>query len=287
MRAVAVDWTGDVRPAHNLAVAEASNGVLASLALVSSREVAVDQLCRRASDEILVGLDFALSFPAWFVRSLGVASAPELWDVVSEQGECWLSQCPPPFWGRRGRRRPEGLVGFRECESAFPPVGGARPKSVFQIGGAGTVGTGSVRGMPFLRRLKAAGYAIWPFDEPRLPLVVEIWPRALTGQVVKSDPARRADYLGRFGDDAGAFVRLATANEHAFDAAVSAMCLSRLDAEVDALRRGEGDELLEGAIFPPALPPAPSGRALSPTLSRDGHGPSSAACGPPHRSAGR
>ena len=37
-----------------------------------------------------------------------------------------------------------------------------RPKSTFQIGGAGAVGTGSLRGMPHLLTLREAGCAVWP-----------------------------------------------------------------------------------------------------------------------------
>ena len=45
-------------------------------------------------------------------------------------------------------------------------VRGIAPKSVFQIGGAGSVGTASLRGMPVLQRLREAGFAVWPFDRP-------------------------------------------------------------------------------------------------------------------------
>lgn len=53
---------------------------------------------------------------------------------------------------------------LRRTDRERPAVGGIRPTSGFQIGGAGAVGTGAVRGMPMLARLRAAGFAIWPFD---------------------------------------------------------------------------------------------------------------------------
>ncbi|MEX0750548.1 MAG: hypothetical protein WD359_07030, partial [Dehalococcoidia bacterium] len=61
--------------------------------------------------------------------------------------------------------------------------------------GAGAVGTGSLRGMPMLHRLHAAGMHIWPYDDPGYPLVIEIYPRLLTGPVRKSSPQARARYI--------------------------------------------------------------------------------------------
>ena len=76
-------------------------------------------------------------------------------------------------------------------------VKGITPKSVFQIGGSGSVGTASLRGMPMLLTLRKAGFRIWPFDSPAAgqPLVVEMYTRLNTGPVHKSNPAARAAYL--------------------------------------------------------------------------------------------
>jgi hypothetical protein len=94
---------------------------------------------------------------------------------------------------------------------------------VFQIGGAGSVGTASLRGMPALHRLRLAGFAIWPFDPPRYPLAVELWPRLLTGPVVKSNLAARRAWLAanRLPLTPGQRAR-AERSEDAFDAAVAA-----------------------------------------------------------------
>lgn len=81
---------------------------------------------------------------------------------------------------------------LRRTDREAPAIGGIRPKSVFQIGGAGAVGTGSLRGMPILKRLRDAGFAVWPFDAPRWPCVVEIYPRLLTGAVNKGSAGARA-----------------------------------------------------------------------------------------------
>ena len=70
---------------------------------------------------------------------------------------------------RARRRRRSGATAatcpatqrFRRCEQRYPNA-----KSIFQLVGNGQVGAGSVRGMPLVARLRAAGLAIWPFDAP-------------------------------------------------------------------------------------------------------------------------
>jgi hypothetical protein len=142
-----------------------------------TREELVDELTRLADahdGDLVAGLDFSFSLPDWFVTSFGCNDAPSFWEVVADQGETWLRECAPPFWGRPGCGRPPGIELYRATERALIP----RPKSTFQIGGAGTVGTGSIRGMPLLTRLRERGFAIWPFDDgSRRPLIVEAWPR--------------------------------------------------------------------------------------------------------------
>ena len=49
-----------------------------------------------------------------------------------------------------------------------------------------------------LRELRAHGFAVWPFDEFALPLVIEIYPRILTGGVIKRSPEARAHFVARF-----------------------------------------------------------------------------------------
>jgi hypothetical protein len=53
---------------------------------------------------------------------------------------------------------------FRRTDRETGSVAGSRPKSVFQVDGAGTVGTGSLRGMPFLLQLEEAGFNVWPLE---------------------------------------------------------------------------------------------------------------------------
>jgi hypothetical protein len=133
-------------------------------------------------------------------------------------------------------------------------VGGVRPKSSFQIGGAGSVGTGSVRGFPALAALQDAGYAIWPFDAPAAtPVALEIWPRAFTGAVVKSSPTARATYLDvHLPEMSPAFRDAAVRSEDAFDAAVSAVVMSRHEADLRTLPPAVHPvELREGCVWTP------------------------------------
>lgn len=254
-RVVAVDWSGRASGAARYRwAAEVVDGRLMSLRDGWEIPTLVDHLRAMATDDVglAVGLDFSFSLPAWFLDSLGVADGPALWKIVEREGESWLRECAPPFWGRTGRPRPE-QIHWRETESAAAAVGGIRPKSSFQVGGAGSVGTGSLRGMPLLTLLRDAGFSIWPFDRPRLPLVVEVWPRHFTGPVVKRRGDERLRYVSERGLPAEA-----AASEDAFDAVMAALGmweereqLAALPALTDAVSRREG------RIFEPGLRSAP------------------------------
>ncbi len=256
---VAVDWSGKrIGPEKNIWTARARDGSLVSLEGGRSREQVIQDLISLRDERpegLIVGLDFAFSFPAWFVRELGCSSAYELWGVVESQGEQWLTSCEPPFWGKPGKKRPPSTVEhLRRTESE---VGrrSASPKSAFQIGGAGAVGTGSVRGMPFLRVLHDEGFSIWPFDPPSRWTVVEIYPRLLTGPVVKSSAEAREQFVNlaewQVTDGQRAQV---CGSEDAFDAAASALAMDRRIADLSALPEiSNPDRRLEGEIWQPDL----------------------------------
>lgn len=212
----------------------------------------------RHDPRLVVGLDFAFAFPRWFSESVGARDAAGLWEIVAQRGEHWLEHCPPPFWGRPGMpcpkldaRRPP----FRATEGEAPPVRGIGPKTVFQIGGAGSVGTGSLRGMPHLTTLRAAGFSVWPFDPPALPMVVEIYPRVLTGPVNKSSRVARALYLQAWHPrEPRELQRRAEASEDAFDAAVSALAMWKHAAEfLRPMSTTTRDETFEGRIWRPRI----------------------------------
>ena len=217
-RAIALDWSG-ARTGERRAIwlAEAAGGRLVRLEGGRSREEVVAHLLEEAArdHELVAGLDFAFSLPQWFLGERGVDDVAGAWELVAREGEAWLAKPQPPFW----RKEKAPGDGFRRTELEC----GGRPKSVFQLVGAGQVGTGSLRGMPFLPRLRER-FAIWPFDEPRLPLLVEIYPRL---------------YLDGDG---------AHPNEHARDAAASALALSHWRGDWRRLPR-DPRFALEGRIW--------------------------------------
>ena len=203
-RVFAVDWSGDQRTARRkIWLCEVVSGTVRRLENGRSRSEVTNHLLQEASTDphFVVGLDFAFSFPAAFLRKRAHKRVETVWEEAELLGERWLAHCPnPPFWGKPGKKMP--LLGDllqRTTELAVAEESGLRPFSVFQIGGAGAVGVGSIRGMPELTRLRAGGFSIWPFHEPAFPLAVEIWPRLFMGSVRKSDPEERRRYLERRG----------------------------------------------------------------------------------------
>jgi hypothetical protein len=267
---VAVDWSGAKVGAHRrIWLAHVRDGALITLSGGRSREEVIDHLIElraQCPHGLVVGLDFAFSFPLWFLRHQGYATIADVWDGVAEEGERWLAQCDPPFWGRPGRPRPALPEHLRRAEQRVAATAlasgtgtgsgsgtGVKPKSVFQVGGAGTVGTGSIRGMPLLRRLRSSGFSIWPFDPPSPSLVAEIYPRLLTGPVRKRNPAARASYLsGSPRQLPPEFVQAMCDSEDAFDAGLSALALSDYQlGPGEVTQATDARTLLEGDIWPP------------------------------------
>jgi hypothetical protein len=254
MSVVAVDWSGRrAGERRHLWTAEAHDGALLRLEAGRTRAEVIDELVARANESpgVVVGFDFSFSLPKWFLRERGYDDARALWDAATVDGERWLRECEPPFWGLTGRRRPELPAHLRRTEAEVAAVGAIRPKSTFQVGGAGSVGTGSVRGFPALARLQDAGYTIWPFDTPaRAPVAVEIWPRTFTGAVVKSDARARAAHLDTVLPLLSSSMRDdVVGSEDAFDAALSAVVMSRHESELRSLPALDGDYRLEGCVW--------------------------------------
>ena len=294
MRALAVDWSGATHSMRSrIWLAEAVYpGRLVRLEVISDRSAVVERLLSAAGrtasrslngdsvpgaagrpvsaassversnsvaalqlECVTIGLDFAFSFPTWFVEQAGVSSAPGLWAYVERCGESWLTACEPPFWGRPGRPRPVAArLAFRRTELAVPRVRGIGPKSIFQIGGAGSVGTGSIRGMPVLRQLLDAGATIWPCTSAGgWPVVVEIYPRLLTGGVRKSNALERQKLLAeRYPLLLAEHVGIAVRSEDAFDAAISALVMVEHLDDLCALPDEPDPQLrVEGRIWHP------------------------------------
>ena len=129
---------------------------------------------------------------------------------------------------------------------------------MFKIAGSGHVGTGTIRGIPELARLRKAGARIWPFDAPQSgrSLVVEIYPRWFYGNAVTNNWTvagrdSRRDYL----EQKYCFLKrhwkdTMIGSPDAFDAGVSALVMSDNSKELLALQQAtDRQSLLEGKIW--------------------------------------
>ncbi len=178
---------------------------------------------------LIAGFDFSFGLPEWFARERGCTTIDDVWALAAGAGEEWLAPSPP-FW--RDRCAVPRDRRFRRCEQRYPSA-----KSVFQLVGNGQVGAGSVRGMPLLAQLRAAGVSIWPFDAPGERTAFEIYPAALR---------RYAPH-----HDTGPFE-----NEHERDAVVSARVLWDERETVAALRAAtDPTTRLEGEVWAPTAWP--------------------------------
>ncbi|MFC5065982.1 hypothetical protein [Actinomycetospora atypica] len=258
MRILAVDWSGDRRAAATrIRVAEARPGELLDVRGGLDRAGVGDLVLdlRDAPAPVVVGMDFSFGLPGWFATERRATTLPALWDLARDDGEGWLRACEPPFWGRAGTRRPTDVPLYRRTELDARDRG-LNPLSTFQVGGAGAVGTGSIRGMPLLGAWRRAGVGVWPLDAapgPRGVLVVEIYPRAFTGPVVKSSATARRGQVDADPRIPVALREAAAATEDAFDAAHAALGMAEHAAALAALSADpDPTSLLEGRLW---LPP--------------------------------
>jgi Protein of unknown function (DUF429) len=193
-----------------------------------------------AEPATIVGLDFAFSWPRWYLDARGLGDPEGAWEQATTLAPLASRDLPRPFWGAGIRPlREAGLDGretYRVTERAADAAS-AGARSTFHAGGNGTVGLQSIRGMPFLRELRRAGAAVWPFDAPAgtAPVVAEIFPRMIARGLAPPFAGRGAAFRARvvgalpeaaLGRVAGARDRT-LASQDAFDAAVSAIALSR------------------------------------------------------------
>ncbi|TAG25557.1 MAG: hypothetical protein EAZ40_05560 [Rhodobacterales bacterium] len=167
----------------------------------------------------LVGFDFPMGYPQGFARRLtGQDSARAVHDWLADR----ISDAPDnannrfqvagainrqlghpdrtigPFWGRpKGLVVPHlpalktvdyaalGLAEKRQVERENPPA-----KPVWQLMGAGSVGSQALLGIPVVHRIaQAFNAAIWPFEAPRVLTLAEVYPSLLAPAVTAAaDP---------------------------------------------------------------------------------------------------
>lgn len=174
------------------------------------------RLAQESGARLLIGFDFPFGYPQGVAAALGCDGPLALWDWLEARVEdapkannrfdlaaqinslLTRGSASPmgPFWGNALRRDIPGLprtkAGYdnpfaerRACElcaeGAF---------SVWQLAGAGSVGSQVLMGLPVLARLRRLGQvAVWPFEPTHeAPVVLaEIWP-GLIEPVVKGAP---------------------------------------------------------------------------------------------------
>ena len=198
-------WTGVARA-----------GVAETPVYHRNRQVAEDWITNflttehQAGRRVLAGFDFAFGYPAGFGQVLCGSDDPfAIWDWfathVQDRAKAnnrfdlagqinALFPGTGPFWGnglardiahlpRKGlARQGHGMAEKREAEmqakGAFP---------VWQLSGAGAVGSQVIMGLPVLARLRhrfASALAVWPFEPLTAPIaLVEVWP-SLIGKTI-------------------------------------------------------------------------------------------------------
>ena len=270
MKCIAVDWSGRAEVSDqqkHIWIAEAIGGQLVRLENGWTRNEVVDILVQaiQSQENLFIGLDFAFSFPQWYLKWRKLSGTRELWELAASEGEEWLSGHIWPFWGREGpyHKRPQDLetrLRFRQTEEELRSRG-LQPKSVFQVYQPGAVGTATIRGLPFLIHLQDAGATIWPFDVPEVgrAIVVEIYPRRFYGnRVTNNQKAKgrdsRKSYLQSLYPHIEQHWRDAMiSSDDAFDAGVSALVMSAHAGEFARLERATvPPKSLEGEIWSPS-----------------------------------
>lgn len=269
---VAVDWSGArTGERRKLWLAEVSDAGVERLRADWTRDSLTEELQRlvqrhRArSERLIIGLDFAFGFPAWYAEGQGWRDGHQIWQAFdAARVERLLTDAEPPFWGRGANRRkpaslqPDGAMpSLRRTEQQ---VSGPRPFSVFQLVGAGSVGVGSLRGMRTLAALSTAGARLWPFDDDlggAASVVLEIWPRLCAPDVVKSSANARRAHVAELHARQEVWLpadvqRSAEESDDAFDALTSALALWRARAALARLPAArDAQERLEGRIWHP------------------------------------
>ena len=166
----------------------------------STRHAAIERLANvlnkiaRDGDRVLVGFDFPFGYPTGTAARLGMPGLPwrHMWQAiaddlddapdnsnnridVAERLNEKLSGEPFPFWGnvreeerfyllRRGRRPHKcgDLTEWRLCDKRAKTT-----SSVWQLAGAGSVGSQVLTGIPRILQLRT---------DPRLAMISQIWP---------------------------------------------------------------------------------------------------------------
>jgi hypothetical protein len=194
-------------------------------------------------EAVLVGLDFAFSFPAGFV--MPGRGRDWSWEDLARWTASLEDANLEVEIGREADLRRQFFLGkgdaaellLRTTERELVDRGRARPTSVLHLVGAQQVGRGAIRGIPMLKRLRARRRAtIWPFDRPSGfgLTIVEVFPRLwLRPGMRKRRRSDRRAQLGHWEREGIWFEDSArtacVASPDAIDAAAAAIGLARLE----------------------------------------------------------
>ncbi len=222
-RVAILDWSSAGTPTRGadsiwLGVASEAGVSATNVPTRAAAAVALDDLVRDSlacGARLLLGADFLLGYPAGFGRALTGSDDPfavwawlaaritddarnrhNLRAVAAEANAAFAG--PGPFWGNGARADvpglgrtkpptlPPGLVAHRMTEIAARTAG-ARPKTAWQLAGAGSVGAQGLVGLPVLHRLRcvhAGRIAVWPFEDVAAPVVLaEVYPSLIADAV--------------------------------------------------------------------------------------------------------
>lgn len=221
---------------------------------IATRRAAIDVLSSRLADangRVLVGVDFPLGHPVGHAAATGLMTddEPRAWRATWTHLAHHLAAPPddaddrwriaaelnrrigtPHYWGappsRAGAHLPSTrpltrrLADLRLTEERLH-ASGRRPFTVWQLLGAGSVGSQAITGIALLERLRARlseRVAVWPFDTgidraPDAPIVIaEVWPSTIVVDHVEHPvkDARQVVAVAEWLADAQHAGRLAT-----------------------------------------------------------------------------
>lgn len=232
-RIVVVDWSANSTPKTGrdsiwFAEHDGATGTIRT-SNISTRSVAVDLLVASAntSGRCLIAVDFSLGFPAGTAGALGLAATPwrAMWDLLAAMIEDdernannrfevatalneRISPGPGPFWGCHPSKANDRLTSTKVPCDPLPEwrtveiglrAAGRRPFAVWQLLGAGAVGSQTLLGVAamsrFVERVAASGRTVdvWPFtsglEVPTADVVLaEIWPTLVSVPDVSVEP---------------------------------------------------------------------------------------------------
>lgn len=199
-RIAVVDWSAQSTPKTGpdsiwVAVLDCTRGTT-ELTNPATRREAGDLLARITAlpGRTLLGIDATLGFPSGPAAAMGLSGPPwqSMWACIAERiddgplnrNNRWQVAADlnraigsPQFWGTPAAHAHPWLPTRRPAEHPLPTwravedvirARGRRPFSVWQLLGAGSVGSQTLTAIPMLHRLRATArpgaVRIWPFD---------------------------------------------------------------------------------------------------------------------------